>query len=267
MKPLLALAAGAMLLAAPAPAATAPHTDSPKNIVETAQAAGSFNTLIAAAKAAGLVDPLVGKGPLTVLAPTDEAFAALGTDTINDLLRPENKETLARILKYHVIAGSVGSTDALKAQKAATLAGPEVTFGLDGGRLRINGDVNVVANDVQASNGVIHVIDKVLIPEPERPPGRLVIGFFSENPSAQLAQYLGVDRNKTRLVTDVTKGSEAEKAGLRAFDLMISINGAAVTEASIAEVKEKVGFGGTVKIEVLRRGKRVLIESKVGVDH
>lgn len=267
MNPLTALAlAAAPLLAAPAVTAAA-HTDAPKNIVETASDAGNFKTLLAAAQAAGLVEPLVGKGPLTVLAPTDDAFSALGDKTIADLLRPENKDTLARILKYHVIAGAVNSTGALKAESAATLAGPEVSFALKGGRLQINGEVNVIANDIEASNGIIHVIDQVLIPEPEQPPGRLVIGFFSESPGEQLARYLGVDRHSCRLVTDITEGSEAAKAGLQEYDLILAINGEAATEDSIAQAKADVGFGGTVRLDIMRRGKKLRIESKVGVDH
>ena len=269
MKSLLAAAAAAAsLFAASAPAAPITPGDAPKNIVEIAQAAGSFKTLLAAAQAAGLVAPLVGEGPLTVLAPTDDAFAALGDAQIAELLKPENKDTLARILKYHVIAGAVGSTDALKAGAAATLAGPEVSFGLEGGRLRINGDVNVIANDVKASNGVIHVIDKVLIPAPERPPGRLVIGFISEPCSPQLAAFLGVDADSARLITEVVDGSEAAKAGLRVFDVIAAVNGGAATEESITRAKEEAGYGGTVKLAVMRRGTKALfIDASVGVEH
>lgn len=267
MNPLTALALAAAPLAA-APLATVQSPgDHPKDIVETAAAAGSFGTLLAAAEAAGLVDALKAEGPLTVLAPTDEAFAALGEETLAGLLRPENRETLARILKYHVIAGSVGAADALQAGRAATLAGPEVTFALAGGRLVVNGEVSVVANDVAASNGVIHVIDRVLLPAPERPAGRLVIGFFSEAPGAQLARYLGVDRDATRLVTSVTEGGEAAEAGLRPYDLIVAVDGGPATEDTIAAAKERAGFGGTVRLDVLRRGQAVRIDAKVGVDH
>ncbi len=262
----LSLAALALTLPVGASATTADHTPSQaENIVETAKSAGNFKTLLAAAKAAGLVEPLVGKGPLTVLAPTDEAFAKLG-DAIPELLRPENKESLARILKYHVIAGSVMASDALKAGSAPTLMGQEVSFALVGGRLRINGEVNVIANDVLASNGVIHVIDQVLIPEAPKPAGRLVIGFFSDKPGEQLANYLGVDRNQCLLVTEVTKGSEAEKAGLLSYDLIVSINDKKATQDAIRQIKEDVGFGGEVRLDILRRGKKVRISSKVGAE-
>ena len=236
------------------------------DIVEVATEAGSFKTLLAAANAAGLVPALKSKGPLTVLAPTDEAFAALGKDTIADLLKPENRDTLKSILTYHVISGSVSAQDALRAGKAPTLSGPEVTFSLQGGQLRINGEVNVVNNDIAASNGVIHVIDQVLIPPTPVPEGRLVIGFFSERPGAELASYLGVDRNGTLLVSSVTKGSEAEAAGLRAFDLVVAVNGRAATSEMIGEEKNKVGFGGAIHLEILRRGKKMTIDSKVGVE-
>lgn len=245
-------------------------TSAPKasagDIVEVASEAGSFGTLLAAAEAAGLVDALKSKGPLTVLAPTDEAFGGLGKDTIADLLKPENRDTLKSILTYHVISGSVSAQDALRAGKAPTLSGPEVSFSLQGGQLRVNGEVNVINNDIQASNGVIHVIDQVLIPPTPQPEGRLVIGFFSERPGTELANYLGVDRNGSLLISKVTKGSEAERAGLQAYDLVVSVNGRAATSDVIAEVKESVGFGGAIHLEVLRKGAKLTIDSKVGAE-
>ena len=134
-----------------------------KNIVETADAAGSFKTLIAAAKAAGLVEALTGKGPITVFAPTDEAFAKLPEGTIASLLEPANKQKLVDILKYHVVAGRVYSTDALKAKTAKTLQGGPVSIGIKGGAAKVN-DSKLVKTDLDASNGVIHVIDTVLMP-------------------------------------------------------------------------------------------------------
>ncbi|MFG0326679.1 MAG: fasciclin domain-containing protein [Phycisphaerales bacterium JB037] len=136
---------------------------SDKNIVQTAAEAGSFQTLLAAAKAAGLADALMGEGPYTVFAPTDDAFAALGADTIQTLLKPENRGKLADILKYHVVKGRVYANQAVTAGSAKTLEGSKVNAQIVDGRLRING-ANVVASDLDASNGVIHVIDKVLLP-------------------------------------------------------------------------------------------------------
>lgn len=135
-----------------------------KNIVETAASAGSFSTLLAAAKAAGLAEFLGSQGPFTVLAPTDEAFAKLPVGTVETLLKPENKEKLAGILKYHVIAGRVDAGSAVSAGIATTAQGGEVAFGIRDGRLVVNG-VEVIGTDVDASNGVIHVIDTVLLPE------------------------------------------------------------------------------------------------------
>ncbi len=133
------------------------------DIVDTAAAAGSFKTLLAAAEAAGLVDALKGEGPLTVFAPTDAAFSALPAGTVENLLKPENKEQLADILKVHVIAGQkVTSADlAGKTLKAETLNG-EVNINATKG-VMVN-DATVVKADVMAANGVIHVIDKVLMP-------------------------------------------------------------------------------------------------------
>ena len=134
-----------------------------KDIVDTAAGAGSFNTLVAAVEAAGLVETLKGEGPFTVFAPTDEAFAALPAGTVEDLLKPENKDNLVAILTYHVVSGKVMASDVAGAQTmAATVQGQELTIdGSDG--VKING-ATVTSADVEASNGVIHVIDKVLLP-------------------------------------------------------------------------------------------------------
>jgi uncharacterized surface protein with fasciclin (FAS1) repeats len=140
---------------------------SSNNLVETAKKAGSFNTLLAAAQAAGLVDALSGEGPLTVFAPTDEAFEQLPEGTVATLLKPENKQQLADILKYHVVSGRVYSEDALKAKKAKTLQGGKVSIGVVGGKAKVN-KANLVATDIDASNGVIHVIDAVLMPSDDR---------------------------------------------------------------------------------------------------
>lgn len=133
-----------------------------KDIVDTAVAAGSFNTLVAAVQAAGLVDTLKGPGPFTVFAPTDDAFAKLPEGTVENLLKPENKDTLVAILTYHVVPGKVMSGDLQDGMKAATVQGSEVTIGLTGGA-RVN-DANIVQADIEASNGVIHVIDSVIMP-------------------------------------------------------------------------------------------------------
>jgi uncharacterized surface protein with fasciclin (FAS1) repeats len=133
-----------------------------KDIVDTASEAGSFSTLLAAANAAGLVETLKGDGPLTVFAPTDEAFAALPEGTVDNLLKPENKEQLVAVLTYHVIPGKVMSTDLKDDMSAATVQGGNVKIDLDNGPM-VN-DAKIVTADVSADNGVIHVIDKVLLP-------------------------------------------------------------------------------------------------------
>lgn len=134
-----------------------------KTIVETAVAAGSFETLAAALGAAGLVDTLNSKGPFTVFAPTDAAFAKLPEGTVKGLLKPENKDKLQAILKFHVISGKVGLSEALKAGEAKTVQGEPVTIGFSEGQVRVNG-ASLQTADLQASNGVIHVIDSVLLP-------------------------------------------------------------------------------------------------------
>ena len=134
-----------------------------KDIVDTAVGAGSFTTLVAAVQAAGLVDTLKGEGPFTVFAPTDEAFAALPEGTVATLLLPENKDQLIAILTYHVVSGKVMSGDLSNGMTAATVQGGDVTIMTEGG-VTVNG-ANVVSADIEASNGVIHVIDAVILPE------------------------------------------------------------------------------------------------------
>ena len=134
-----------------------------KNIVETAASAGTFETLIAAAKAAGLAGALTGDGPLTVFAPTDEAFGALPAGTIETLLKPENKDQLARILKFHVVSGRVASSALRDGITVKTLAGARAAIAQTEQGFAIEG-ARIVATDIDASNGVVHVIDRVILP-------------------------------------------------------------------------------------------------------
>ena len=137
--------------------------DKPSDIVAVASSAGSFKTLVAAVKAAGLVETLQGKGPFTVFAPTDEAFAKLPAGTVESLLKPENKEKLVAILTYHVVAGKVMAAD-VKTMKAKTVNGKELSIKVEGGAVTVD-NAKVVKTDVAASNGVIHVIDTVVLPK------------------------------------------------------------------------------------------------------
>lgn len=134
-----------------------------KDIVDTAVAAGEFKTLAAALTAAGLVDTLKGPGPFTVFAPTDAAFAKLPAGTLDSLLKPENKAKLTAILTYHVVAGKVMAADVVKLKEAKTVNGAMIAVKVDGGNVMIN-NAKVTTADIKASNGVIHVIDTVLLP-------------------------------------------------------------------------------------------------------
>lgn len=133
------------------------------DIVDTA-VAGKFNTLVAAVKAAGLVDTLKGPGPFTVFAPTDEAFAKLPPGTLEMLLKPENRAKLQSILKYHVVAGKVTAHDVMGLHSAQTLEGQNITIETMNGGVMVN-NVHVIKTDIMASNGVIHVIDTVIMPK------------------------------------------------------------------------------------------------------
>ena len=147
-----------ILAAAPA------HAQQPKNIVDTAVAAGSFTTLAKALTAADLVATLKGPGPFTVFAPTDESFAKLPAGTLESLLRPENKDKLRRVLTYHVVAGEVRAADVVKLQSAKAVSGDTITVKVRDGKVHVD-DANVIKTDTQASNGVIHVIDTVILPK------------------------------------------------------------------------------------------------------
>lgn len=140
-------------------ATAAPQAD----IVQTAVAAGSFKTLVAAVQAAGLQTTLEGKGPFTVFAPTDDAFAKLPAGTVDSLLKPENKEKLRAILTYHVVAGRLDAAKVMKMHSIRTVEGAMLPVKVENGTVMI-GDAKVLKADVGASNGVIHVIDTVLMP-------------------------------------------------------------------------------------------------------
>jgi uncharacterized surface protein with fasciclin (FAS1) repeats len=155
----------AVLLASSMLAAAAPaDKGGAKDIVDTAVAAGSFTTLAQALEAADLVGTLKGQGPFTVFAPTDEAFAKLPAGTVADLLKPENKDKLRAILTYHVVGGKVSSAQVVKLSSAKTVNGQDVRISMSDNTVKVN-DAQVVKTDIEASNGMIHVIEAVLLRE------------------------------------------------------------------------------------------------------
>jgi uncharacterized surface protein with fasciclin (FAS1) repeats len=159
-RPLALLAATTLVLTLPA---TAQHESRGPSIPQVAQSAGQFTTLLAAVKAAGLTETLLGRGPFTLFAPTDDAFGRLPAGTVQDLLKPENRERLRTILTYHVIAGRVSAAQARNVSSAETVAGQSLRISSNGDQLRIN-DATVRIADIPARNGVVHVIDRVLLP-------------------------------------------------------------------------------------------------------
>ena len=140
-----------------------PTAEPPKTIVDIAAGDERFKTLVAAVTAAGLVETLQGEGPFTVFAPTDEAFAKLPAGTVQELLKPENKQQLVDILTYHVVAGKVMAADVVKLSEAETVLGKKVAVKVEGDSVMVN-ESKVILTDIEASNGVIHVIDTVLLP-------------------------------------------------------------------------------------------------------
>lgn len=193
-----------------------------KTLVDFATAAGGFKTLLAAATAADLVGVLSGPGPLTVLAPTDEAFAKLPAGTVETLLKPENREQLVAILKHHVIAGRVTLAKALEAREGVTLQGSPVAIKFEDGRVRI-GSAMLVTADIQAANGIIHVIDQVLIPRPPEvatpSPTRLIelaiergVPLFNQGDVAACAAIYEITCEALQITTGITEKSRAELA-------------------------------------------------------
>lgn len=197
------------------------------NIVETADKAGAFKTLLAAAKAAGLAEALTGKGPFTVFAPTDEAFAKLPAGTVESLLKPENKDKLAAILKYHVVAGRVYSEDALAAKKAETLQGNSVQITIAGGSAKVDG-ANLVTTDIDASNGVIHVIDSVILPSEKKKVSALEV--------------------RKMIANAIGRGATTYNAG----------HHKACADIYMATVKEMVGYGDQIPEELVTRLEHIL---------
>jgi uncharacterized surface protein with fasciclin (FAS1) repeats len=155
--------AAIVALGAPAQAQYMSSRDYEKNIVETATAAGQFNTLLAAAQAAGLVDVLTSEGPFTVFAPTDEAFAKLPAGTVEELLKEENRDKLAAILTYHVVPGKYMASDVIGMSSLETAQGSWLKVSLKDGKAYID-NAQIIKTDISASNGVIHVIDSVVLP-------------------------------------------------------------------------------------------------------
>ena len=202
MRKLVTLLVAVVLLAVPVSSVFAQGGE--QDIVDIAVADGRFETLVAAVQAAGLVDALKGPGPLTVFAPTDSAFAALGSNTITALLN--DKPTLTRILLYHVVAGAVPAADVVGLNYATTLAGSDVDIAVQGGRVILNGSAEVIITDIQASNGIIHVIDAVLLP----PPARNLVLVTTDTPIYRVPgdepTGLTLKACKTALITDVSKG-------------------------------------------------------------
>ena len=242
-----------------------PEASRRPDIVDTAIEAGSFSILTEALTRAGLVDTLRGDGPFTVFAPTDEAFGALPPGTLQSLLEPSNRETLTRILTYHVVATRATAEDAIAAGRVATVAGDEVRFSIREGRLRVD-EATVLQNDLEATNGIIHVIDSVLLPpgvlEPE---GRKVIGVYTERPGNALAAQLGLDRERSLLITRLVEGGNAEKAGLQRWDVVTAIDGEPASDEQLKAAKEARGYRGQIELDVVRRGRTLHLRVEVGI--
>ncbi len=246
--------------------------DEKPDIVDTAVAAGSFSTLVAAVQAADLVDVLKGKGPFTVFAPTDEAFAKLPEGTLETLLKPENKDQLAAILLYHVVPGEAFAKDVVSQKTWGTALGQRVDISAPRGKPMIDG-ANIIATDIETSNGVIHVIDSVILPETKTIPEVAdVAGSFSTLltavKTAGLAETLMGEGPFTvfaptdeafaalgSTVTDLLKPENREKltsiltyhvvSGRVYADQAIKAKSAATLEGGSVSIK---GWGDTVKI-------------------
>lgn len=236
-----------------------------RDLTAVAADSGDLELLVAAVRAAGLAEALAGPGPFTVFAPTDDAFRALGRERLEGLLREENRQELARILGYHVIPGRVLAAEALGRGPVATLAGPPLALRLDGGRLTVAG-ARVLAADVPARNGVVHLIDRVLAPPAPEPQGRRVLGVYLEAPDQALASQLGIDRRSSLLVTGVVEGSGAAGAGIERFDVIVEVAGEPATRQALDRAKQRTRAGDTLALGVLRGGRRLHVDVAVGLE-
>jgi len=233
-----------------------------KDIVDTAVAAGTFNTLAAALTAADLVTTLKGAGPFTVFAPTDAAFAKLPAGTVDNLLKPENKATLQSILTYHVVAGKVLAADVVKLTKATTVQGKDVAISVSGSTVKVN-DATVTATDVMASNGVIHVIDTVLMPPSAGAGGTGGAGGMGGTAGmGGMGGTAGTAALKDIVDTAVAAGTfKTLAAALTAADLVTTLKGAgpftvfAPTDAAFAKLP-----AGTVD-NLLKPENKVTLQS------
>ncbi|MEM7430718.1 MAG: fasciclin domain-containing protein [Pseudomonadota bacterium] len=253
MKPLTTLWVTLVTLSLAAPALAGGHKKS-MDIVDTAASAGQFETLIAAAKAAGLAGALKGDGPLTVFAPTDEAFGALPAGTIASLLEPENKDQLAEILKYHVIAGKVGSGALADGARLETLAGVDAVISQTEQGFNIE-NARIVKTDIDTSNGVIHVIDRVILPTKqmsrsdsaraiERAIERGVPMFNHGNPQATMAVYMAVSEQLMREGNLTTEERNRLAIGVReAEDSRSARSGAWQLRYALDDVSESLHNG------------------------
>lgn len=217
-----------------------------KTIVGTATKAGNFKTLLAAAKAAGLLETLSGKGPLTVLAPSDKAFKSLPKKTLASLLKPENKQRLTEILKYHVIAGKVTARDAVQAGTAKTVGGQSVQIAIKKGQLTVNNS-NVTANDLEASNGIIHVIDKVLLPKTSNQKSN----HSAKASKTQRATIASRERPEKEITITSDWKTPVVRDGIVADKLIIRVGGAGkvrLTNVKASKVETSIGGGGSVSI-------------------
>lgn len=222
------------------------------DLLATAAKAGSFTTLAAAVQAAGLAAALTGDGPLTVFAPTDEAFAKLPAGTVESLLRPENRAQLVAVLELHVVAGRVYSDQALEAGQATTLAGSSlpITSGPDGAAV---GGARLVATDVQASNGVIHVIDSVLLPND------LESAAAPRATSRPVTEFDGADRLRWQIVNDTVMGGRSQSRFERTERDTFLFSGRTSLEnnggfASVRSVRAPLAVAGADGLEVRVKG-------------
>ena len=248
--------------------AHANHHEMKKDIVDVAAENGSFNTLVAAVKAAGLVEKLKSEGPFTVFAPTDKAFMRLPKGTLNSLLKPENKDQLAQILKYHVVAGKVNGGTAVTLKEAKTLNGEKLKIQFKNAALYINKS-RITATDVAASNGVIHVIDNVLIPK----------NLKSSNPAKPAKPAVaGKDAVSEKILTDAIDvgvdlfNADNEKACAAIYKIavmaVLEIKPKALSNADIAKIKKTLAAVGASKDDranawALRRAMNAIL-AKVG---
>ena len=245
-----------------------------RDIRATLEASGRFNRFLSLLDVIDEDDLIPPGSQVTLLAPTDEAFSALSNEAVSMLKTRRNREVLRSLLENHVIAGRLTAAQAIAQSPIRTAQGSTLRAMRDeDGRLLLQftekDTATVLAADLDTTNGLVQVVDALIVPPAGlklTPDGRLVVGLFLDNAGSVLASQFALDGKRALVVSNLTEGGPAQKAGVLKNDVVVSINGQLATSAALSEAKEAVGYGGFIDFVIYRKGERLTIRVPVGVE-